>query len=244
MRRWILRLNAVTILFGAVLAAAFPAKVKHEALSLTGPVPAPLAAVRPASFPEFVSLVNLSEFLLAVEANASASPDARKAAEELSAKFAGPMVAQNSDSETAGTGAGYDPIAPVASAVTITPETPLQVAALSEEGSDVLEPEVATDAPVVELAPVPIQPVKLEAIVKAPKAAPSKPVTRPKARSAHRGVDSRAKFTKQSLQRQPRRRGKLTNRVSKSRPDKVREVSAFDRLIGFVGLGPDPMLSN
>jgi len=93
----VLRLNTVTILFGALMASSFPSKVKHEAISLTGPVPGASNTQEPVSLPEFVSLINFSEFLLAAKANATESPSAREAAEILSAKFAGPSTGTNSE---------------------------------------------------------------------------------------------------------------------------------------------------
>ncbi|MET0408416.1 MAG: hypothetical protein ABW006_08610 [Hyphomicrobium sp.] len=85
-----MRFKAITVLLGAVVASSFSAPVKFGA---AGPAdaadaipPPPQQAVR---VPEFVPVMNFSEFVLAMQAFAAQNPPAsRIAAEALSAKFA------------------------------------------------------------------------------------------------------------------------------------------------------------
>lgn len=83
----VVRLNALTILFYAVLATAFPTNFKHEA-AVDQAAPAQQPELATATLPEFVSLSNLSSFLLASEGLTPVSTETRLAAEALSAKFA------------------------------------------------------------------------------------------------------------------------------------------------------------
>jgi len=146
----VLRLNTVTILFGALMASSFPSKVKHEAISLTGPVPGASNTQEPVSLPEFVSLINFSEFLLAAKANATESPSAREAAEILSTKFAGPSTGTNSEFLHAVV--QNEPVTPsVLDAPPIDPKTPALMAALSE-GQAPEEPKAEPVQAVVESA--------------------------------------------------------------------------------------------
>lgn len=86
----VVKLKAISLLVGVVIASSFSTPTKYGAGN-----PADAAdAIRPTatgaiSVPEFVPVVNFSEFVLATEQFASANrPTARDAAEALSAKFA------------------------------------------------------------------------------------------------------------------------------------------------------------
>jgi len=84
-----MRLNTLTILFSAVMATMLPSKTGYEAaLAATPEATGRTSPQETALVPEFVSLTNLSQFLMASEETASASQDTRQAAEALSAKFA------------------------------------------------------------------------------------------------------------------------------------------------------------
>jgi hypothetical protein len=220
-----LRLNAVTILFGALMASSFPSKVKHEAVSLTGPAPTSNAQ-EPVSLPEFVSLINFSEFLLAAKANATESPSAREAAEILGAKFAGPST--GTDSEFLHAVVQNEPVTPsVLDAPPIDPKTPPLMAALSEgQAPDEPEAEPAQDA---------VESAKSEATVEPPKAAEPDSNVRLKVRSPRQPKRTLARSARQGLARQRR---------VKSDPTSSKKITSLDRLVGFVGLAPDSMLSN
>jgi hypothetical protein len=92
-----MRLNTLTIIFGAALASALPSKTSYEAALAAGPqgtgqtTPQETALV-----PEFVSSSHLSQFLMASEETGSATTDTRQAAEALSAKFAAASADLNS----------------------------------------------------------------------------------------------------------------------------------------------------
>jgi hypothetical protein len=221
-----LRLNAVTILFGALMASSFPSKVKHEAVSLTGPAPGPSTTQEPVSLPEFVSLINFSEFLLAAKANATESPSAREAAEILGAKFAGPST--GTDSEFLHAVVQNEPVTPsVLDAPPIDPKTPPLMAALSEgQAPDEPEAEPAQDA---------VESAKSEATVEPPKAAEPDSNVRLKVRSPRQPKRTLARSARQGLARQRR---------VKSDPTSSKKITSLDRLVGFVGLAPDSMLSN
>jgi len=67
----------------------FPTPIKHGALAQGSVVDAlSVAASDAVTMPEFVPVINFSEFLLAVEQTAPKSPSVREEAEALSAKFA------------------------------------------------------------------------------------------------------------------------------------------------------------
>jgi hypothetical protein len=83
----VVRFKAITVLLGAVIASSFPVSAKFGPADAADAVPAP---ARPqVNVPEFVPVVNFSEFVLAMETFAAQNPAAaRVAAEALSAKFA------------------------------------------------------------------------------------------------------------------------------------------------------------
>jgi hypothetical protein len=122
-----LRLNTVSVLFGSVVAAAFPSNVSHEA---TVPAAIQLGAAKPATMPAFVSLVSFPVFILATEDNATTSQGARLAAEILSAKFAGTTAAAEAQLVRP------EPLSPNAVAMPVDPKTPLRTASLSQSQSD------------------------------------------------------------------------------------------------------------
>jgi len=222
----VLRLNTVTILFGALMASSFPSKVKHEAISLTGPVPGASNTQEPVSLPEFVSLINFSEFLLAAKANATESPSAREAAEILSAKFAGPSTGTNSEFLHAVV--QNEPVTPsVLDAPPIDPKTPALMAALPQ-GQAPEEPKAEPVQAVVESA-------KPEATVEPPKTAEPDSDVGSRVRSP--------RHTKRTLARSAKQ-GPARQRRLKPEPTSSKKITSLDRLVGFVGLAPDPTLPN
>lgn len=230
----VLRLNAVTILFGALMASSFPSKVKHEAVSLTGPAPRPAAAQEAVSVPEFVSLINLSEFLLAAEDNAAVSPGAREASEVLSAKFAGPAPVSHSNTEFFHAVVQKASVTPTVLDAPVDPKSLPRVAALSE-GQAVPDPGPG-------LAQQAVETVKPEAAAEPRKAEIANSVVRPKTRGHRHTGHIRARSAKLSLARQRGRRP--TPSPTSSNATSPKKISAFDRLVGFLGLSPDPMLSH
>lgn len=86
----VVRSKALTVLLGAIVASSFSASVKFGAggsADAADAVPTP----RPEAIkvPEFVPVINFSEFVMAMQTFAAQNPPAaRIAAEELSAKFA------------------------------------------------------------------------------------------------------------------------------------------------------------
>ena len=173
------------------MASSFPSKVKREVVSLTGPAPRPAAVQEPVSVPEFVSLVNLSEFLLAAEDNAAVSPRAREAAEALSAKFAGPLPSAASDTEFLHAVVQRDSVTPNVLEASLDSKKLPRIAALSESQA-VRDPDPGPAQKVVEIA-------KVEATVEPPKEAAIKPVVRPKARGQRQTRHTQPKSTKVSL---------------------------------------------
>jgi hypothetical protein len=90
------KFKAITILFGAVIASSFSSPTQF------GPAKADAAdavappAAQTINVPEFVPVVNFSQFVMAMETFAAQNPDStRMAAEELSAKFAQNAQPQN-----------------------------------------------------------------------------------------------------------------------------------------------------
>ena len=173
------------------MASSFPSKVKREVVSLTGPAPRPAAVQEPVSVPEFVSLVNLSEFLLAAEDNAAVSPRAREAAEALSAKFAGPLPSAASDTEFLHAVVQRDSVTPNVLEASLDSKKLPRIAALSESQA-VRDPDPGPAQKVVEIA-------KVEATVEPPKEAAIKPVVRPMARGQRQTRHTQPKSTKISL---------------------------------------------
>ncbi|MFT3730010.1 MAG: hypothetical protein QM780_01110 [Hyphomicrobium sp.] len=87
-----MRFKTITVLLGAVVASSFFASTKfgagNRADAADAIVPPPPEVIR---VPEFVPVVNFSEFVLAMQTFAAESPaGARLAAEALSAKFDAP----------------------------------------------------------------------------------------------------------------------------------------------------------
>ena len=230
------------------MASSFPSKVKREVVSLTGPAPRPVAVQEPVSVPEFVSLVNLSEFLLAAEANAAVSPRAREAAEALSAKFAGPLPSAASNTEFLHAVVQRDSVTPKVLEASLDSKNLPRIAALSESQA-VRDPDPGPAQKVVEIA-------KVEATVEPPKEAAIKPVVRPKARGHRQTRHAQPKSTKVSLATRPTRAKSAKVSLAHQRRQRPRPITAssnstssqktsvFDRLVGFLGLTPDPSLSN
>ena len=230
------------------MASSFPSKVKREVVSLTGPAPRLAAVQEPVSVPEFVSLVNLSEFLLAAEDNAAVSPRAREAAEALSAKFAGPLPSAASDTEFLHAVVQRDSVTPNVLEASLDSKKLPRIAALSESQA-VRDPDPGPAQKVVEIA-------KVEATVEPPKEAAIKPVVRPMARGQRQTRHTQPKSTKISLATRQTRAKSAKVSVAHQRRQRPRPISAssnstsspktsvLDRLVGFLGLSPDPRLSN
>jgi len=231
------------------MASSFPSKVKREVVSLTGPAPGPVAVQEPVSVPEFVSLVNLSEFLLAAEDNAAVSRRAREAAEALSAKFAGPLPSAASNTEFLHAVVQRDSVTPNVLEASLDSKKLPRIAALSEsQAASIPDPRPAQRA---------VETAEVEATVEPPKGAAVKPVVRPKARGHRQTRHTQPKSTKVSLAtRQPRAKTAKVSVVAHQRRQRPRPITAssnstssqktsvFDRLVGFLGLTPDPSLSN
>ncbi|HML31161.1 MAG TPA: hypothetical protein PKE16_20425, partial [Hyphomicrobium sp.] len=82
--------KAITVLLGAFVASTFSAPIKFGAGGSADAADA-VATLRPEviKVPEFVPVINFSEFVMAMQTFATQNPPAaRIAAEELSAKFA------------------------------------------------------------------------------------------------------------------------------------------------------------
>ena len=116
--------KAFVILFTAALAIVLPSETKYEAAIAA----APAGPDQTAPLPEFVSLTNRSEFLLASQGTAFVSPDSRQAAEALSSKFAG-------NSETVRVVVTTDPIATAALDPQNDPKSHIQLVAFAETGA-------------------------------------------------------------------------------------------------------------
>jgi hypothetical protein len=86
----VVKLKAISLLVGAVIASSFLAQSKYGAGNRADAADAePLVAKGPVTVPEFVPVVNFGEFVLATQQFASENrPGGREAAEALSAKFA------------------------------------------------------------------------------------------------------------------------------------------------------------
>lgn len=180
----------------------------------------------PVSLPEFVSLINFSEFLLAAKDNATESPSTREAAEILSAKFAGPSTSTNSEFLHAVV--QNEPVTPsVLDTPPIDPKALPRVAALSEgQAADEPKAEPAQDA---------VETGKSEATVEPRNAAQPNQDVRLKVRNPRHAKRTGPRTARQGLA--PQRR-------LKSEPTNSKKITSLDRLVGFVGLGPDPTLSN
>jgi hypothetical protein len=159
-----LKLSAVSVFFGSVIAAAFPSNVSHEA---TVPAGIKLDVAKPATVPAFVSLVSFPVFVLAAEDSATTSPGARLAAEVLSAKFAGTAATAEAQMVRP------EPLSPNAVVVPVDPKTPLRTAALSQNQADEAADKQDDDQ---------------EAVVKSHRQAKAKPATKRRhtARARHK----------------------------------------------------------
>jgi hypothetical protein len=216
------------------MASSFPSKVKHEAVSLTGPAPRPAAVQEPVSVPEFVSLINLSEFLLAAEDNAAVSPGAREAAEVLSAKFAGPAPVSHSNTEFLHAVVQKASVTPNVLDAPVDPKSLSRVAALSD-GQAAPDPDPGPGP-----AQQAVEAAKLKAAAEPRKADIENSVVRPKTRGHRHTRHTRARSAKLNSAHQPRHRP--TPSSTSSNATSPKKISAFDRLVGFIGLSPDPML--
>ena len=97
---------------------------------------------------------------------------------------------------------------------------------------------------------------KVEATVEPPKEAAIKPVVRPKARDHRQTRHTQPKSAKVSLATRHTRAKSANVSVAYQRRQRPRPITAssnstnspktsvFDRLVGFLGLSPDPSLSN
>jgi hypothetical protein len=216
------------------MASSFPSKVKHEAVSLTGPAPRPAAVQEPVSVPEFVSLINLSEFLLAAEDNAAVSAGAREAAEALSAKFAGPAPVSHSNTEFLHAVVQKASVTPNVLDAPVDPKSLPQVAALSEgQAAPDPGPEPAQQALETATPEVTAEPRKAET---------ANSVVRPKVRAPRHARRTRERSVKLSSAHQQRHLPRPNSTSSNATSPK--KISGFERLVGFLGLSPDPMLSH
>ena len=129
--------KAFVILFTAALAIVLPSETKYEAAIAA----APAGPDQTVPLPEFVSLTNRSEFLLASQGTAFVSPDSRQAAEALSSKFTG-------NSETVRVAVTTDPIATAALDPQNDPKSHIQLVAFADTGALIApDPKGWQDAP-------------------------------------------------------------------------------------------------
>jgi hypothetical protein len=229
----------VTVLFSVVMAGAFPSGVKRDAaLPVDRAGPGQEAAQEAASVPEFVSLVNLSQFLLATEENVSVSPEARQAAEALSARFAGSPTGSESKSESEFLHAvvQQDPVAMNVLDAPKDPEKPPRVAVLSDDDT-----ANARD---------------LDGLKGNGETAKSEATAEPRATAASgsmmrlgvplpRGTKGvRSSSERQSGVRQHGPRSAAADKASRPRSASSGDGADTERLFGFTGLSADQMLSN
>jgi hypothetical protein len=228
----------VTILSSVVMAGAFPSGVKHDADLVTEKAGVHAAAQETASVPEFVSLVNLSQFLLASEENLSVSTEARQAAEALSARFAGSPTGSEagSESEFLHVVVQQDPVPMNLLDAPKDPEKPPRdVVASDDDTADARDLNESKDSAGT---------AKPEAASEAPTMAASDSMMRlgvPVPRST-KGV--RSNLERQSGVRQRGHRSASADKTSKSRLTGSGKGADTERLVGFVGLSADQMLAN
>ena len=225
----------MTILFSVVFAAAFPSRVRHEAaLQDASRDASQSGAQETVSVPEFVSLINLSQFLLASEESSSASTDARRAAEALSARFAGSPT--GSESEFLHVVVQQDPVAMNVLDAPKDPEKPPRVAVLSDdEAAKVRDLDGSKDnreTPKSEATDEPRTKVASDSMMRL-----GAPVPR-------RAKSVPSKLESQSGVRQQRRRWASADKASRSRSVSSGDGADTERLVGFTGLSADQMLSN
>jgi hypothetical protein len=230
----ILRLNTVTILFSVVMATTFPSRVKHEAALQDASLdPGRSTAQETVSVPEFVSLINLSEFLLASEERPSASTEARQAAEALSARFAG---SAGSDSEFLHVVVQQDPVAMNVLDAPKDPEKPPRVAVTSDDdAAKVGNLDRSKDMGETQ---------KSEATAEPGATADSDAMMRLGAPGPRRAKSVRSSSERQSGVHQHGHRSVAAENTSRSRSASSGDGADTERLVGFTGLSADQMLSN
>ena len=126
-----MRFKSITILLGAVAASTFSVPAKFS-----GPADAADAVSQPkpemVKVPEFVPVINFSEFVMAMQTfSAQNPPAARMAAEALSAKFASNGDAQQIEIHKPNAQMAAQPTKPASVIVT----RPVEVASISEAES-------------------------------------------------------------------------------------------------------------
>jgi hypothetical protein len=152
----VVKSKAITILFGALIASSFSSPTQFGP-GRADAADAALPAVPQANgVPEFVPVVNFSQFVLAMETFAAENPNsARVAAEELSAKFA-----QNSQPQNIELHAAAAPVIVtrpvVIASVSVSGETARNFPAVPDPAG---RPQIALADPIKTATEIPSRPV-------------------------------------------------------------------------------------
>jgi len=215
--------KAFVILFTAALAIVLPSETKYEAAIAA----APAGPDQTAPLPEFVSLTNRSEFLLASQGTAFVSPDSRQAAEALSSKFTG-------NSETVRVAVTTDPIATAALNPQNDPKSHVQLVAFADTGALIApDPKGWQERP---------KQAKLKPTVRK-RTALAKPAAKVRARSKQPSKSARSKLAAQGNAHQRQNRHGLPmarKKLSVGSNDADRRTDPGQR-VGFLGLFANPM---
>ena len=215
--------KAFVILFTAALAIVLPSETKYEAAIAA----APAGPDQTVPLPEFVSLTNRSEFLLASQRRALVSPDSRQAAEALSSKFTG-------NSETVRVAVTTDPIATAALNPQNDPKSHVQLVAFADTGALIApDPKGWQERP---------KQAKLKPTVRK-RTALAKPAAKVRARSKQPSKSARSKLAAQGNAHQRQNRHGLPmarKKLSVGSNDADRRTDPGQR-VGFLGLFANPM---
>lgn len=215
--------KAFAILFTAALAVVLPSETKYEAAIAA----APAGPDQTAPLPEFVSLTNRSEFLLASQGTAIVSPDSRQAAEALSNKFAG-------NSETVRVAVTTDPIATAALDPQNDPKSHIQLVAFAETGALIApDPKGWQDHP---------KQAKLKPTVRK-RTAVAKPAAKVRTKSKQPSKGARSKLAAQGTphQRQHRRSSATARKKLSVGSNDADDRTDPGQRVGFLGLFANPM---
>jgi hypothetical protein len=216
-----MKLKAFAILCTAAMAIVLPSETKYEAAIAA----APAGPDQTAPLPEFVSLTNRSEFLLASRGTAFVSPDSRQAAEALSSKFA-------EHSETARAVVTTDPTA--ALDPQNDPKSHIQLVAFAETGALIApDPKGWQDHP---------KQAKLKPTVRK-RTALEKPAAKVRTKSKQLSKSARSKLAAQGTahQRQHRHSSATARKKPSVASNDADRRTDPDQHVGFLGLFAEPM---
>jgi hypothetical protein len=225
----------VTVLFVAIVSAAFPMHAEQKIASHRQTIVVASNAPESIRLPDFVPVINFDQFLLASRGNDFGSDDdisaeTRTAAETLSAKFAGP-ASGSSSSKFFHAVVQQDPVAPDVFAAE-DPKLPAQTAALTD-------PDSATDPEkIAEAEPA-------EPVAEAEEPAAEKPVAHLQARAPRRAAVARSRHVKRSYVPRQQRRVATASEMSPRSGSTYNGIGAdLQRLVGFGSLTPDNRLTH